>query len=196
MNKLVIILFLLLSTSNFAQQLPTIELDSSRLIENYSSEISDELLQFDEFIQFRYHSSWTRSHTCYVIGFTNGRWKRYTYKVKYRGDHYFTQTKHTTETRRNRVRINDLKSVLAHLDSNQFYTLNLDSLNCSEIKIDDNVSEVLVVTDGTSEVFTVRNSQGIFSIHTYMPEYFQSYLYTDDRRIFIESREKFLSLFD
>lgn len=195
MKILLTLLSLLSLQTCYSQQLPILELDSSRLINNYDSEISDYVNHFDEFIVYEDRSSWTRTHLKYVIGRKGEKWESYVFTVKYKGDRYFEQSKYKIKKRKSRINQNKVDSVLNQLDSSSFYLLNVDSLNSHEIVVNDTLTELLVITDGNSQVFTISTPSKTYTIHAYMVDSYQSRQYIDDRRIFIECRKLFLSLF-
>lgn len=190
--------FLLITLTVFigySQQLPKFALDSSRFISDYNSEISDIVRRFEEFIVYEDRSSWTKTHFKYVIGHKKNKWVGYEFIIKYEGERYFDQSNYSVKKRRCPIKQDAIGSVLNQLDSNNFYSLNLDSLNSNEIVVNDTLTELLISTDGNSQIFTVSNRSNTYTIHAYMVDSYQSRQYIQDRRVFIESRKLFLSLF-
>ena len=179
----------------FSQQLPTIKIDSSRLLNNYQSEISDYVSHLDDFIIYENRSSWTKTHQKYLIGREGKEWVSYIFTVNYKGERDFEQSKFKIKKRKNHIKQDLLDSVLTQLDNSNFYILNIDSLNLAEIVINDSLTELLVSTDGNIEVFTISTHSGTYTIYAHNPGWYQRSLYMEDRRVFIESRKLILSLF-
>lgn len=195
MNIFLALLSTIIVFIGYTQQLPNIIIDSSRFIGDYESEVSDVVYRFDEFIIYEDRSSWTKTHFKYVIGYKKNKWFGYEFFIEYKGERYFDQSKYRIKKRRCRIKQDAIDSVLNQLNNNNFYSLNLDSLNSNEIVVNDTLTALLVSTDGNSQIFTVSTSKRAYMIYAYMVDSYQSRQYIDDRRVFIESRKLFLSLF-
>lgn len=194
--KLLLLLFVMLSyNSGYSQELPDIEVDSSRRGSSYSAEIDEFLEGYDEYIFYQKRSSWTKTHVKYMIGRKGDTWESYTFAVRYKGDRYINQSKYRIKKRKNELTDVHLERVLNWLDSTQFYTVDPDSLNAHEIKINDSTTQLLIVTDGSSDIFTIGTAKGTYTISAYMVDHYQAKLFIEDRKTYIEGRAQFLSLF-
>jgi hypothetical protein len=189
-------MFLGISNLIFCQTLPIQKIDSSFNCTSNSLMIGDKILDYDEYIVYTNYSSWTKEHVSYFLGLKDGKWHAFRFFIDYKTDHYRTQKEYKIKQKKIWIKDARIKEMFDSFNSQGFWELQTDSLFQRERKINDSLTEILVVTDGSTDEFFISSDQKYFSIHVYMVDYYQNTCPNNQKSIFILCRNKFISLFE
>lgn len=85
------------------------------------------------------------------------------------------------------------KCHLRKVNSKNFWTFELDSLNLHKELREDGLSTLWTKSDGTTDSFEIINNGQHRLISSYEPEHFQELIPVEQRRKFNECRNKFLN---
>ena len=209
MKTLIIISYFLFGQYKTFGQIPNI-------IHNYTSQDSTQNPLIDSFskkydfiIAYTEQSYWWANRKNYkILAFSNNKWSSWTYS------NYFVQgtkkngiEKITVDTikighyflENTVLKYSSVSELLTNLESNNFWTLNNDSLNQSrlfpiKIKNGDTTFRIASISDGINYRFDIISKSRLRVIESYEPDYFLE-LFTDmfERRKFILNRDIFLS---
>jgi len=212
LKTLIIISFFLVGQSKTFGQIPDI-------VHNYTSQDSSQnplidsfAKKFDFIIAYTEQSYWWSNRKNYkILACSDSKWSSWTYS-----DYFIQGTKKKGKKKiivdtvkvghyfKGKAEIQNLVAaeLFSALDTNDFWTLNNDSLNQSRLypmKIinGDTTFRIASISDGINYRFDILNKTRLRVIESYEPDYFLE-LFTDmvERRKFIKSRDTFLSWWD
>lgn len=196
--ELLQLLFIFLSVSqlSFCQTLPVQKIDSYFITDSNSLMIREQIKEYDEYIVYTNYSAWTKDHISYFLGLKNGKWSAIRFFIDYKTDHYTTQKKYKIKKKKISIKDSQRDEMFEFINSKGFWELQKDSLFQRELKINDSLTEILVVTDGSTDEIFISSDKKIYSINVYMVDYYQNVYPNSQKSIFILSRNKFISLFE
>lgn len=191
-----IIIFLSISQLSFCQTFPVQKIDSTFKTASNPLLISDQIKDYDEYIVYTNYSAWTKEHISYFLGSKDGEWFAFRFFIDYKTDHYRTQKEYKIKKKKIRIKDSQVNEMFDFYTNEGFWELQKDSLFQRERKINDSLTEILVVTDGSTDEFFISSDRKYFSISIYMVDYYQNAYPNNEKSIFILSRNKFISLFE
>jgi hypothetical protein len=146
--------------------------------------------KYDQILSFTRESYWNSQKIYILFGRTNGKWERIKWTLKLDKDKNIIRTK----IRKMSFMKDEFQELLTFFDTQNFWTFELDSLNLHEEVGDDGSSTLWTKTDGTTDSFEVLRNGQHRQLSSYEAEYFQELIPVEQRRKFIECRNKFWSL--
>jgi hypothetical protein len=191
-----IIIFLSISQLSFCQTFPVQKIDSTFKTASNPLLISNQIKDYDEYIVYTNYSAWTKEHISYFLGSKDGEWFAFRFFIDYKTDHYRTQKEYKIKKKKIRIKDSQVNEMFDFYTNEGFWELQKDSLFQRERKINDSLTEILVVTDGSTDEFFISSDRKYFSISIYMVDYYQNAYPNNEKSIFILSRNKFISLFE
>lgn len=191
----ILFIFLLVSQASFCQTLPIQKIDSSFVRDSNELIINERIKEYDEYIVYTNYSAWTKDHISYFLGSKNGKWKAIRFFIDYKTDHYTAQKKYKIKEKKISIKDSQIDDMFEFVNSNGFWELQKDSLFQRELKLNDSVTEILVVTDGSTDQIFISSDKKFYSINAYLVDYYQNIIPNRQKSIFILSRNKFISLF-
>ena len=146
--------------------------------------------KYDQILSFTSSSYWSTQKIYIIYGQTNGKWERIKWTLKLDDNKRPVRSK----IRKISFKQDEFQELLAFLDSLNFWEFDLDSLNLQKEIREDGSGTLWMKTDGTTDSFEVIKNGQHRLISSYEPEYFQKLIPVEQRRKFIDCRNKFLKL--
>jgi hypothetical protein len=212
LKTLIIISFLLVGQSRAFGQIPDIRHNYTKQDSTENPLIDSFAKQYDFTIAYTEQSYWWSDRKSYkILACSDNKWTSWTYSD------YFIQW--TKKKRKKKMLVDTVRNgqffkgktelestsalqLLSALGSNDFWTLNNDSLNQTRIietRIEngDTINRKASISDGINYRFDILTKTKLRVIESYEPDYFLK-LFSDmvDRRKFLKSRDTFLLWWD
>ncbi len=211
LKTLIIISFLLVVQSKSFGQLPDIRHNYTKQDSIENPLIDSFAKQYDFTIAYTEQSYWWSDQKSYkILTYSDNKWTSWTYS-----DYFIQRTKKKgkkkipVDTVRNGKFLKgkaDLENIsvlqlISTLDSNDFWTLNVDSLNKTIVKTwvenGDTMVRKVSVSDGVNYRFDILTKGSLRVIESYEPDYFIKLCADmEERRKFVKSRNAFLKWWD
>jgi len=162
--------------------------------------------EFEFMLAFHQVGYWNTGIKYTVLGYYQGNWTAFNWTIYYKSNKRTAENIRKTKRRKTIIKPNQLDRLFVTLDSNDFWNLNIDSLNVytkTDTIINDSLSALGIdaieyffnISDGDTWVFEVINNTEYRHLSSYEPEYFQEVIPIEERLKFMDCKKTFLSIF-
>lgn len=150
--------------------------------------------KYNLIISFSQNSFWFDRDSYKILAFDGQNWKLLQWSFR-------RQNQTGTKTKKEKLSVKDIEGKKAlgfinTLETNDFFSMNNDSLNLGEKQTKEDEMLIMSITDGVNNKFEVICESGYFSISAYEPEQFQDFIPVIQRKKFLICRQRFLELFE
>lgn len=212
LKTIIIISFLLVVQCRAFGQVPDIRHNYTKQDSTENPLIDSFAKQYDFTIAYTEQSYWWSDRKSYkILACSDHKWTSWTYS-----DHFIQRTKKKKKKKilvdkvrngqffkvKTELESTSVLQLLSSLSSNEFWTLNNDSLNqtrISKIRIEngDTINRTESISDGINYRFDILSRTKLQVIESYEPDHFLKLFYDMvDRRKFLKSRDAFLLWWD
>ncbi|MEQ9425134.1 MAG: hypothetical protein RJQ09_11990 [Cyclobacteriaceae bacterium] len=187
MAKGLSILLSLLVTSAVAQELPIIDSNLSEEASNKSRVKAEFSSDYDQLLSYTRSSYWSPEQVYVIYGHDEQGWKRLKWILK------LDKKKNVVKSKIRKIPYdaNALDELLDFFDAKQFWTLQQDSLNLKRLTLSDGSGLAWDKSDGTTDTFEMISYEQHRLTSSYEADYYQDKVPVEQRRRFIECRNKF-----
>jgi hypothetical protein len=187
--RILTIVYVLTTTMSFAQdgQQNNDDLkDKSNLYKTFGT-------TYDSIISYSESYFWTAHQRYTILGHKNKKWELITWDVFFI-DRSFKDIK-KTKKKTVKVESEQIESLNRFWTINQLWTIKPDSLNKRWMKINEDETLHMDISDGSTQKIEMIINQNYRQLTAYMPDEFQKKIFTDDRATFIKCRDYFKNRF-
>ena len=178
----------------FGQKISILKIDSGFIDPYINFILKSQLAKYDEYFIYTNRSSWTKDQHFYCLAYQKDKFKSVEYFVDFKTDHYTTQKKFKIKKRKLRIIESEAQELFNYFEKLNFGHLVIDSLFKKDRKINDTLTEVLRITDGSTDVFNFYFDNTFYEIKAYEIEYYQKKMPNQAKSVFILCRNKFFTL--
>jgi len=178
----------------YSQKIPSVT-SNSTFDDKESSIVYNRFnVEFDSFLSYHKYCYWSNKDTYLVFGYKDEEWKALKLTVKYAEE--VPRKKTILRIKQNKIRVSEkeLTKLIEYFTTNNFWTLENDSLNLHERRELDGTITLYTATDGCSDNFETLSSGNFRLTSSYNAEYFQKLIPVNQREKFILCRDEMLRL--
>ncbi|CAN0448305.1 unnamed protein product [Ectocarpus fasciculatus] len=190
--RIVILTFLtVLTVQSLFGQLPEFQTNVSDTDFDKSIILDEFGTKYQQIVSFTSNSYWNKGYReFYVLLLEENTWIFKKLSVKLNEENHVKKSK----TKKLHIDINQADDFVSFLSEVDFWNFNEDSLNLN--KKDQGNDRVLMksITDGRTDKFLIRNGANVRSTWAYEADQLQEFVPTEQRRKFIEARNRFYEL--